>query len=140
MPLEAGDYILVGMPEGNEISLPPQPLAKCSSPEQPGLDCSLSNDKQLKFVLSQSLSSNIPLTLELMSFTNPANGRLTSPFRMTVFDSQDYDIAITMKNMTSADGSPNPLSVQMTLSFLITSNATLRTNTAITTAPIVITI
>lgn len=33
MPLAVGDYILLGMPEGNEISLPVQPLAKCSSPE-----------------------------------------------------------------------------------------------------------
>jgi hypothetical protein len=33
MPLNAGDYILLGMPEGNEISLPVQPLNKCSSPE-----------------------------------------------------------------------------------------------------------
>jgi hypothetical protein len=57
------------------------------------------------------MQSNIPLSLELMSFTNPANGRYTSPFRITVFDSLDYDIAITMKNTTAADGFPNPLSV-----------------------------
>lgn len=86
------------------------------------------------------MQSNIPLTFELMSFTNPANGRVTSPFRIAVFDSQDYDIAVTMKTTTIADGSPNSLSVQMSLPFLITSNATLRTNTDITTAPIVITI
>ena len=140
MPLGADDYILLGMPEGNEIALPAQPLEKCASPEQSGLLCSLSNDKQLKFVLSDPLQSNILLSLELMSFTNPANGRFTSPFRIAVFDSLDYDIAITMKNVTIEDGSPNPLSVQMSLPFLITSNATLRTNTDITTAPIVITI
>ena len=55
MPLSAGDYILLGMPEGNEISLPVQPLSKCISSEQPGLSCSLSNDKQLKFVLSDPM-------------------------------------------------------------------------------------
>lgn len=100
----------------------------------------MSNDKQLKFVLSEALQSNIPLSLELMSFTNPANGRFTSPFRLAVFDNLDYDIAITNKNTTGTDGSPNPLSIQMTLPFLLTTNATLRTNTDITTAPIVITI
>jgi len=57
------------------------------------------------------MQSNIPLTFELMSFTNPANGRFTSPFRLAVFDSLDFDIAITMKSTTIADGLTNPLSV-----------------------------
>ena len=74
------------------------------------------------------------MTLELRSFTNPANGRPTTPFTIAVFDREDYDIGVTMN---SAD---SQLIVQMNLPYLITSNATLRTNTDITTAPIVITI
>lgn len=76
--------------------------------------CGLSNDKQLKFVLSQSLPSNTALTLEIKSFTNPANGRPTSPFGITVFDRDDFDIAVTMINTESK------LIVQMTQPFLIT--------------------
>ena len=74
------------------------------------------------------------MTLDVRSFTNPANGRPTSPFRVAVFDRNDFDIGVT-----SGDAN-GPLSVQMREPFLITENATLRTNTDITTAPIVITI
>jgi hypothetical protein len=54
------------------------------------------------------------LTLEIKSFTNPANGRPTSPFGITVFDRDDFDIAVTMINTESK------LIVQMTQPFLIT--------------------
>ena len=76
------------------------------------------------------------MTLDVRSFTNPANGRPTSPFRVAVFDREDFDIGVT----SGSNDQNGRLSVQMSEPFLITENATLRTNTDITTAPIVITI
>ena len=80
------------------------------------------------------------MTLDVRSFTNPANGRPTSPFRVAVFDREDYDIGVTSAAKDQSADASGVLSVQMREPFLITENATLRTNTDITTAPIVITI
>lgn len=73
----------------------------------------------------------------LGGFTNPASGVRTTPFEVTLYDSEYFDMATSI---AMTDFEQLKLTLQMTGPYVITEGATLKQDTDIATSPVAITI